>query len=166
MIEARRFISGKNELSYSLSRPEDSARKPGVLFVHAAGGNRLGPHRMFVELSERFNGLGYSTFRFDFTGCGDSSGVESKDDIDAEAFDLENAVRYFVNAGQLEKVILLGISRGARVCFNAMACESLALAGMILLSTPVTEFVVIEVAEAKLFCDESSITQMSVPSPL
>lgn len=138
MIKTGRFISGENDLSYSLSRPEDIDGKPGVLFVHAAGGNRLGPHRMFVELGERFNGRGYSTFRFDFTGCGDSSGVESKDDIDAEVFDLMNAVRFFVNAGQLEEVILLGISRGARVCFNTMSSESLALAGMILLSAPIS----------------------------
>ncbi|MHC4214599.1 MAG: alpha/beta fold hydrolase [Planctomycetota bacterium] len=138
MIETGRFISGENELSYSLSRLEDSDKKFGVLFVHAAGGNRFGPHRMFVELGEKFSRLGYSTFRFDFTGCGDSSGVEPKDDIDAEVFDLMNAVRFFVDAGELEKVILLGISRGARVCFNAMSSESLALGGMILLSTPVS----------------------------
>ena len=138
MIKTGRFISGENELSYSLSRPEDSDRKLGVLFVHAAGGNRLGPHRMFVELGDKFNRRGYSTFRFDFTGCGDSSGIESKDDIDAEVFDLVNAVRYFIDAGQLEKVVLLGISRGSRVCFNAMSSENLALGGMILLSTPVS----------------------------
>ena len=138
MIKTGRFISGENELSYNLSRPEDSYRKPGVLFVHAVGGNRLGPHRMFFELGEKFHRRGYSTFRFDFTGCGDSSGVESKDDIDAEVFDLMNAVRFFVNEGQLEKVILIGISRGARVCFNAMSSESVALAGMILLSAPVS----------------------------
>ncbi len=138
MIKTGCFISGENELSYSLSRPKDSDGKPGVLFVHAAGGNRFGPHRMFVELGEKFNRCGYSTFRFDFTGCGDSSGVESKNDIDSEVFDLVNAVRYFIDAGQLEKVVLLGISRGARVCFNAMSSESLALAGMILLSAPVS----------------------------
>jgi pimeloyl-ACP methyl ester carboxylesterase len=38
----------------------------------------------------------------------------------------------------LDGVILLGISRGARVCYSAMAEYELPLQGMILLSTPVS----------------------------
>jgi len=131
------FRSGENELYYSACIPSERAERTGIVFVHAADGNRLGPHRMFVELARRFNGLGYATLRFDLAGCGDSSGTASNKSIDAEVFDVLNAVQFFTEPAELDEVILFGISRGARVCYRAMAEHELPLAGMILLSAPV-----------------------------
>jgi len=130
------FRSGDNELSYSCLIPSGQKRRIGVVFVHAADGNRLGPHRMFVEFANSFNALGYSTLRFDLSGCGDSTGNASRNDIAANVFDTTEAIKFFMARANLEKVVLFGISRGARVCYNAIAQQALPLNGMILLSTP------------------------------
>ena len=46
------FDSGPNRLSCVCTVPDSREIKAGLIFVHAADGNRLGPHRMFVELAE------------------------------------------------------------------------------------------------------------------
>ena len=58
MIEAGYFKGISNDLFYVCSLPDRNAKRTGVLFVHAAGGNRLGPHRMFVELAQKLNKSG------------------------------------------------------------------------------------------------------------
>ncbi|MCX5638225.1 MAG: alpha/beta fold hydrolase [Planctomycetota bacterium] len=136
MNEVGYFRSGNNELSYSCVIPPAKVKKTGIVFVHAADGNRLGPHRMFVELANNFNSLGCPTLRFDLSGCGDSTGSFSGSNIVAEVLDVVEAARFFVNRVNLESVILFGISRGSRVCYTAMTQNSLPLRGMILLSTP------------------------------
>lgn len=123
-------------LAYSCAIPQGQKVPVGIVFVHALDGNRLGPHRMFVELAERFNLLGYPTLRFDLSGCGDSTGSVERDSITAEVRDVVQACRFFVARANLEGLVLLGISRGARVSFSAMAEHELPLQGMILLSTP------------------------------
>ncbi|MHC4649121.1 MAG: alpha/beta fold hydrolase [Planctomycetota bacterium] len=93
---------------------------------------------MFVELARRFNHLGYPTLRFDLTGCGDSTGTVSRNDINGEVLDVFEASRFFMTKANLASVILFGISRGARVCYAAMTEHELPLDGMILLSMPVS----------------------------
>jgi len=132
------FKSGDNELTYSCAMPDGESRSCGIVFVHALDGNRLGPHRMFVELANRYNLMRYPTFRFDLTGSGDSTGAVERDSITAEVRDVVEASRFFMARANLDGVILLGISRGARVCYSVMAEYELPLQGMILLSTPVS----------------------------
>lgn len=138
MVEVGYFGSGDNELSYSRTIPSREVKRIGVMFVHAADGNRLGPHRMFVEFANKFNSLGYPTLRFDLSGCGDSTGSVSRADIAADVFDVVEAIRFFVAKADLEGVVLFGISRGSRVCYTAMAQHLLPLSGIILLSTPIS----------------------------
>lgn len=138
MVETGYFHSGDNELFYSCTVPPGKAADAGVMFVHAGSGNRLGPHRMFVEMAEGLNILGYPTFRFDLSGCGDSTGAISRNGIRAQVTDVVEATRFFVALTNLKSVVLLGISRGAHICFTVMAEYHLPLGGMILLSMPVS----------------------------
>ena len=136
MVENGYFKSGGNELFYFCTIPEKKFTKTGVIFVHAAQGNSFGPHRMFVELSARFSAIGLPTFRFDLSGCGDSTGSESESDIAIDVSDTAQACRFFIDRAGLDSVILFGISRGARICYSVAAKYNLPLAGLILLSTP------------------------------
>ena len=52
------FDSASNRLCCVCTIPDGPAIKAGLIFVHAADGNRLGPHRMFVELAERLKNRG------------------------------------------------------------------------------------------------------------
>ena len=138
MTETGYFKSGNNLLSYFCTIPQMRKKKEGIIFVHAADGNRLGPHRMFVEFAEKFNSLGYPTLRFDLTGCGDSTGSVSRNSIENDVSDAIQAVNFFKHRADLKYIILFGISRGARVCFTAMSNYTLPLRTVLLLSTPVS----------------------------
>ena len=132
------FTSRQNRLFFSLTNSKSVTKKTGILFVHAAEGNRLGPHRMFVETANRFNQLGYSTFRFDLAGCGDSTGTDSQTDIEPDIANTIDAVRFFQNLAGLGEVIIFAISKGSLVAFNTMVKHNLSLGGLILLSIPVS----------------------------
>lgn len=138
MTETGYFNSGENKLAYSCTIPAGESEATGIIFIHAADGNRLGPHRMFVEFAGHFNSLGFPTFRFDLSGCGDSTGSVSGTDIANEVSDTIEAIHSFMTKANLENVILLGISRGAHVCYNVMAKHALPLGGLILLSMPIS----------------------------
>jgi alpha-beta hydrolase superfamily lysophospholipase len=130
------FSSGPNKLSCVCTLPDEQRIKAGLIFVHAADGNRLGPHRMFVEFADKLKYYGIASLRFDIRGCGDSEGSPAGSDINPDIEDLLNAVRFFASKHKLPKVFLLGISRGARVCVSALAEHGLPVDGAVLLSTP------------------------------
>jgi len=134
MSEFGYFRSGEHRLSFCVDEPDAYRREFGVLFVHAAHGNRLGPHRMFVEAATRFNRLGYATCRFDLSGCGDSVGLVADSSIASDIFNTVNAVRFFQTNYGLDRVVLFGISKGASIAYATASQHTLPLAGMILLS--------------------------------
>jgi len=138
MDETGYFLSGANQLFYRFKRPVREDRSMGVVFVHAADGNRLGPHRMFVEASKHFRKLGFSTFQFDLAGCGDSEGEQAGSDVSENVFDVENAIRFLRDKYGIEKIVLFGISRGARIASKMFFRDGLGIEGMILLSVPVS----------------------------
>jgi hypothetical protein len=130
------FNSKDNKLFYVCTIPDRMTVNASVIFVHAANSNRLGPHRMFVELAEKLNNLGISSLRFDMRGCGDSTGKASRNQIEPDIEDLMCAVEFFVSKYSIRKIFLFGISRGARVSFSILAEHSIPISGAILLSTP------------------------------
>jgi len=130
------FDSGPNRLSCVCTVHEGQAIKAGLIFVHAADGNRLGPHRMFVELADRLKCCGIASLRFDMRGCGDSEGEPAGGDINPDIMDLLNALSFFSSKYKLPKIFLFGVSRGARVSISALAEHDLPVDGAVLLSTP------------------------------
>ena len=136
MTEKGYIQNGCESLCYICSYPTVGMKDVGVLFVHARGGNKLGPHRMFVELEQKLNTIGFPTLRFDLAGCGDSTGDISKLGTDSEIKDILAVVDFFVSERGLNKVILLGISRGARMCFSTLAKNTFQAAGAVIISAP------------------------------
>jgi len=130
------FSSGTNRLSCVCTVPDSHGIKAGLIFVHAADGNRLGPHRMFVELADRLKYCGIASLRFDMRGCGDSEGEPARGDINPDIEDLLNSIRFFASKYKPPKIFLFGISRGSLVSISAIAEHSLPFDGAVLLSTP------------------------------
>lgn len=136
MSTERYFTSDSNSLASVCTMPSENMPKAGVIFVHAAGGNRLGPHRMFVEIAYLLKEHSIASLRFDMRGCGDSTGEPAGRDIAPDIEDLRDAVNYFAAEHQVPRIFLFGISRGSRVIFSALSKEQLPIAGACLLSTP------------------------------
>ena len=52
--------------------------------------SRVAPHRLYVKMARRYTALGFSVFRFDFSGLGDSEGENEESSL----VDLYNTVQF------------------------------------------------------------------------
>ena len=138
MIDSGYFNSDDEKLYYKVHLPEScGSQRIAVLFVHAAGGNRFGPHRMFVEYADKLSNAGLICIRFDLTGCGDSTGICS-DQSDTHHRDIVSAIHYFREKYSLDSLYVLGISRGAYLAHRVICENKLPVEGAVLLSCPVS----------------------------
>ena len=64
-----------NTLVGTLHTPSDSpAGLPVIVLLSPGIKMRVGPHRLYNRMTAAFNELGFTVFKFDFTGLGDSEG--------------------------------------------------------------------------------------------
>lgn len=126
--------------------PQQSvSRRVGILISVNAIKYRLGTFRLHVLLARRLCELGYSVFSFDPAGIGDSEGEfeykllsEHYYDIQMGKYnnDLTDAVDYFMGAGALESLLVLGLCGGA-ISVLMEAGTDPRIDGLILLNIPV-----------------------------
>ena len=90
-----------------------------VIMLNSGMVYRIGPNRMYVELARSLAGIGYNSFRLDFSGIGDSEVVDN--DLSFE----ENACNETIQAMDTvthitgcKKYILLGICSGAEIAYK------------------------------------------------
>jgi dienelactone hydrolase len=99
------------------TEPDDPAHKrgrPAVILLNAGLLHRVGPYRLYVDLARRLSSLGFTVFRFDLSGVGDSlQGNDARlydervvDNI-REAMDLLNSTR------GVSDFVLMGLCAGA-----------------------------------------------------
>ncbi len=92
-----------------------SATQPattGVLFIVGGPQYRVGSHRQFVLMARRFAAKGFSVFRFDYRGMGDSDGAP-RDFVDI-AEDVDCAAQAFLkNESALQRLVVFGLCDGA-----------------------------------------------------
>jgi hypothetical protein len=87
-----------------------------TMMLHGGpGGQKDGPANLYVDLAERLGAAGIASVRFDFRGCGESTGAYRDMTIARQVEDL-NAVRAFVeDAYQPQAWALVGESFGATI---------------------------------------------------
>lgn len=107
-------------------------RKPVIIMMHGfPGGHKSGPDDLFGELEYRFEGLGYPTIRFDFRGCGESTGREEDFCLETALADLNAVIQWAQHDAGHRSVILLGESCGATIA--VLGYQPKIVAGLILL---------------------------------
>lgn len=84
-----------------------------VIMCHGIRGNK-DECGAFTLLSEKLLDNGYSSFRFDFNGHGESDGLDKEMTISKEINDLENTITMLEQKGY-DEFILLGASFGAGI---------------------------------------------------
>lgn len=72
----RRIVSFVCEGQTLLGTLDEAKGDIGVLIVTGGRQTRIGPHRMMAKLAAELAGAGYSIFRFDRRGVGDSGGED------------------------------------------------------------------------------------------
>ncbi len=114
LIAERVVRLGPSGLFGISSEPKEGPEGPVFLFVSLANEHRIGPGRLWVELSRRLATLGFQSVRLDLGGTGDSPGpVLTPDDVYSyQAVDELVHAAEAVSAGDPANAVLIGVCSG------------------------------------------------------
>jgi pimeloyl-ACP methyl ester carboxylesterase len=99
--------------------PKVAVRKPAVLILNTGIVHRVGHHRMYVTMARELAAMGHVSFRFDFSGLGDSASREGDlAPLQAWQKDLSEALDWLVDAYNLDEVVLIGLCSGADIALS------------------------------------------------
>ena len=97
-------------------------------------------NRMWVEGARKLAVQGFSAFRFDYHGCGDSGGESVRLDPNSPyREDVVAAIRHLRAAFGRRRFIVCGACFDARTSLSAFADEADAIAGLVFMAAPVME---------------------------
>jgi pimeloyl-ACP methyl ester carboxylesterase len=84
----------------------------GVVLCYPMGNEYIQCHRAYRQLAVRLSASGFPVLRFDFYGCGDSSGTCEQGQVGQWLTDIAAALREIRGRCALEKVCLVGCRLG------------------------------------------------------
>ncbi len=114
----RPFYFGTNQRPlFGAYEPAASGRgaRGAVLLCYPFGAEYMRSHRAFRELSHRLSEAGVHALRFDFYGCGDSSGDAADGRIDLWLEDVKLAYEELREASGIARPSILGLRLGASI---------------------------------------------------
>ncbi len=118
--------SNGKRLFATATRPESKTRYPfGVVFCHSFGEERQKSYRSTFLFAERLADAGIPSFRFDYTGIGDSEGSLLDTNIDRMVADTVMAFGEARKHLCVGSVVPIGIRFGAPVAMRAMTAANL-----------------------------------------
>lgn len=126
-MEHQRFVETEHaRLALTLHYPEAEKRNdtlPLIIICHGFTGNRIGADRLFVQAARDFSTSGYLTLRFDYGGCGESTGDYGSGGMDRLVEETRAVLDYALRLEgvDLSRVTLLGHSLGGAVAVLAAA---------------------------------------------
>lgn len=102
---------------------EKKEGRPAIVLMNAGSIHHVGPNRAFVRMARRWAELGYSVFRMDLSGIGESPvGEGSPENVpyprDA-VLDAQAAMTALEQQGVARRFILSGLCSGADIAFRA-----------------------------------------------
>ncbi|MFK3937852.1 alpha/beta hydrolase family protein [Alkalihalobacillus sp. NPDC078783] len=117
-----------------LPRQPSTEKIPAIVFVHGFIGSKVGEHRLFVKASRYFAEKGYACFRFDFSGCGESSGDYRNLTVSKQIEELLEIIQYIKNQPMIdsEKMTIVGHSLGGAT--SALAASRASIHQLVLWS--------------------------------
>ncbi|AKG33223.1 alpha/beta hydrolase family protein [Paenibacillus durus] len=92
-------------------------RVPLVVICHGFIGSRIGTDRLFVKTARELAGDGYMVIRFDYIGCGESSGNYGAQDVESMIAQTRTVLDYGLSCADVDptRVTLIGHSLGGAV---------------------------------------------------
>jgi uncharacterized protein len=90
---------------------------PVIVICHGFTGSRIGADRLFVQAARSFSEAGYLTVRFDYSGCGESTGDYGAGGINSMVEETRTVLDYILSHDCVDfsRVILIGHSLGGAV---------------------------------------------------
>ena len=92
----------------------DRGKYPVVVICHGFAGNSNGTDRLFVEAARELSAGGYYVLRFDYGGCGESTGDYGSGGMDRIIEETRRAIDYVASIDHIDpsRITLLGHSLG------------------------------------------------------
>lgn len=120
MEQVVKIQSNKVDLVGTLHIPENPMAKgkyPLVIICHGFIGNRIGVNRLFVKAAREFASKGFAVLRFDYEGCGESSGEYGSYGLDRFIQQTKDVIDFTASIDQVdqEQIFLLGHSLGGAI---------------------------------------------------
>jgi alpha/beta superfamily hydrolase len=137
-MEQQIVIPVGNERIYGmLHLPEDfKSKKPSIVVIcHGFISNKIGQHRIFVKTARKICQAGLAVLRFDYTGCGESSGDHQDITFDNQVKETAKVLDFLTSYPNIatDNIILLGHSFGGCVA-SAVASSDKRVKSLILWS--------------------------------
>lgn len=95
----------------------------GVVFCHSMGDEYIRFHRAYRQLAIHLSNVGFPVLRFDFYGCGDSSGGCEQGQLRQWLTDISTAIDEIRRRCGLTKVCLVGLRLGGSLAMLAGAAR-------------------------------------------
>ena len=97
--------------------PEGEGKFPTVVLFHGFTGQKLEPHRFFLKISRALESIGVASFRFDFSGSGESDGDFENMTVLGELDEARTIFKFVQSHPSVDpnKVMVLGFSMGGLV---------------------------------------------------
>lgn len=119
VIEQPLDVDPQTGLFGILVRPEPVCRKTGFIFINAGLLHRVGPFRLFVDMSRRIAQSGYPSIRLDLSGKGDSDPASGVPLLDVTINNLTAAAAQLERETGVKKVVIGGLCSGADDALHA-----------------------------------------------
>ena len=121
IIDPFYFTSGQHQLFAVRYLPQADAKRlrHGVLVCNADGHEYARAHRNLQQMAVQLAGAALDVMRFDFSGCGNSSGASSVGRTDDWMREIGDAAEEFRRRAELDRLSVLGVRLGATLACNA-----------------------------------------------
>ena len=144
-----------HQLSGVLHIPKgaEKEKRPALVICHGFIGSKVGQHRMFVKTARRLCLAGFVVLRFDFSGCGESSGEYRNITITEQVEEANAAIDALVSHPNvdLEHITLVGHSLGGAIAASVAARDK-RIHQLILLSPVADPFVdIVQIVGSELY---------------
>ena len=133
MMKEQAFRFGRARHLVGIAGLPAAAADVGVIMLNAGLVHRIGPFRLYVELTRRLNARGYPTLRFDLSTLGDSGASGESQTLGQQIrADVHDAMDLLSQQSGCTRVVLIGLCSGAQNA-HAVACTDAGVAGAIFL---------------------------------
>jgi len=91
---------------------------PVMIMINGGLIHRVGPNRLYVKLARTLGVAGWTSFRFDLSGLGDSATAWQQSESGNDVHDAKEAMDFIALTYGIHEFILMGICSGADVAFH------------------------------------------------
>lgn len=125
-IKSVQIPAGKEILAGSLHIPTNRPKAPLIIICHGFIGSRIGVDRLFVYAGNILASQGYAVLRFDYGGCGESSGTYGEQTFEELIQQTKSVISFAEKLEEIdpEQITLIGHSLGGAVATHTAATDT------------------------------------------